>query len=83
MFPGHRARAVAERDLRPGVPFQNGSTAAVDDAYIQDSILEPNKQVVAGYRPIMPSYAGVISDADLAQLVAYIKSLGEGNQQTP
>lgn len=65
------------------VPLQNGSTAAVEDAYIQDSILEPNKQVVAGYRPIMPSYAGVISDADLAQLVAYIKSLGEGNQQTP
>ena len=62
------------------VPLQNGSTAAADDAYIQDSILEPNKQVVAGYRPIMPSYAGVISDADLAQLVAYIKSLGEGNR---
>lgn len=62
------------------VPLSNGSTVVADDAYIRDSILQPKKQVVAGYLPIMPSFAGAISDADLAKLVAYIKSLGTGGQ---
>jgi cytochrome c oxidase subunit 2 len=65
------------------VPLQNGSTVVADDAYIRDSILEPRKQIVAGYKPIMPSFAGAISDGELAELVAYIKSLGQGSNGTP
>lgn len=64
------------------VPLSTGSTVIANDAYIRDSILEPKKQVVAGYKPIMPSFKGVISDAELAELVAYIKSLGEESEQT-
>ena len=60
------------------VPLENGSTVMADDGYIRDSILQPRKQTVAGYKPIMPSFSGAISDADLAKLVAYIKSLGAG-----
>jgi cytochrome c oxidase subunit 2 len=33
--------------------------------------------VVAGYAPIMPSFRGQISEEQLMQLVAYIKSLRE------
>lgn len=65
------------------VPLSDGSTVVADDAYIRDSILEPRKQIVAGYKPIMPSFAGTISDADLAKLVAYIKSLSEGGKPPP
>jgi cytochrome c oxidase subunit 2 len=65
------------------VPLQDGSTVIADDAYLRASILEPAKQIVAGYRPIMPSFAGAISDADLASLVAYIKSLSAGNEPAP
>ena len=43
------------------VPLQDGSTVVADDAYIHDSILQPKKQVVAGYRPVMPSFAGAMS----------------------
>jgi cytochrome c oxidase subunit 2 len=59
------------------VPLQDGTTVAADDAYIRDSILEPKKQIAVGYRPVMPSFAGAISESELTQLVAYIKSLGE------
>ena len=46
-----------------------------DDRYIHDSILEPRSQIVAGYPPIMPSFAGQIGEDDVFKLVAYIKSL--------
>jgi mono/diheme cytochrome c family protein len=31
----------------------------------------------------MPSFAGKISDADVAELVAYIKSLGDEGEHKP
>lgn len=65
------------------VPLSNGKTVVADSAYIRDSILMPGKDVVAGYSPIMPSFAGKISSADLAQLVAYIKSLGGETREAP
>jgi cytochrome c oxidase subunit 2 len=64
------------------VPLSDGSTVTADDAYIRDSILQPRKQIVAGYKPVMPSFAGAIPDAELTQLIAYVKSLGEGSEQT-
>jgi mono/diheme cytochrome c family protein len=32
---------------------------------------------VAGYDPLMPSYADELSEAELSQLVGYIKSLAD------
>ena len=48
-----------------------------DDRYIHDSILLPQKQIVASYGPpsVMPSYAGQIGEEEVFQLVQYIKSL--------
>ncbi|HET7883462.1 MAG TPA: cytochrome c oxidase subunit II [Acetobacteraceae bacterium] len=62
------------------VPLSDGSTVTADDRYIRDSILFPRQQVVASYQPVMPSFKGVIGEEDLLKLVAYIKSLGAGNQ---
>ncbi len=45
-----------------------------------NSILAPEKQVVASYAPVMPSFAGQISEEDLLKLIAYIKSLGPERQ---
>ena len=58
------------------VPLSDGSTVTADDRYIRDSILQPKRQVVASFDPIMPSFAGVIGEDDLVRLVAYIESLG-------
>jgi cytochrome c oxidase subunit 2 len=57
------------------VALANSSTVIADERYIRDSILQPRKDIVAGYDPIMPSFAGIISDADLNRLVTYIRSL--------
>lgn len=59
------------------VPLGDGSVAVADAAYIRRSILEPSADIVAGYaRPsIMPTYAGQVSEEQLFQLVAYVRSL--------
>lgn len=57
------------------VTLQDGSTVQADVNYLRDSILNPASQIVAGYPPVMPSYQGQLSEEQLFQLVAYIKSL--------
>ena len=46
------------------VHLQDGRTLIADENYIRDSILLPKKDVVAGFEPIMPSFAGQISEED-------------------
>ena len=47
-----------------------------DYRYLRDSILMPRSEVVAGYEPVMPSFAGQIPEDDLQKLLAYIESIG-------
>ncbi len=58
------------------VPLADGSVVTADEAYIRDSILLPGKQVAAGYAPIMPSFAGKISEQAIMELIAFIKAGG-------
>jgi cytochrome c oxidase subunit 2 len=58
------------------VPLSDGSVVVADERYVRDSILNPKAQVAAGYDPVMPTFAGQISEDDLAKLVAYIESIG-------
>lgn len=57
------------------VPLQDGTVTTADDRYIRNSILQPRSQIAAGYEPVMPSFAGKISEGELIRIVAYIKSL--------
>jgi cytochrome c oxidase subunit 2 len=41
----------------------------------------PNKQVAAGYKPIMPPFGNVLGEEQVTQLEAYIRSLGTGDQR--
>ena len=54
-----------------------GETVRADEAYIRESILNPRAKLVAGYGPIMPTFQGQLSEEELTQLVAYIKSLAQ------
>jgi cytochrome c oxidase subunit 2 len=62
---------------RLGEPVAEAGCGAVivDNDFIRESILDPTAVVAAGFPPIMPSFAGKVSDRDLAALVAYIASL--------
>jgi cytochrome c oxidase subunit 2 len=57
------------------VHLADGRTVTADEAYLRDSILLPDKDVVAGFAPIMPSFSGTVSESQVIQLVAYLKSL--------
>jgi len=59
------------------VPLSDGSIVTANDEYIRDSILLPQKQIAAGYPPIMPTFQNVLSEEEVLKLVAYIKSLGQ------
>ncbi|MGH8106731.1 MAG: c-type cytochrome, partial [Arenimonas sp.] len=54
----------------------DGSSVLVDEAFLRQSILEPNATVIAGFSPMMPSYE--LSPEQVDALVAYAKSLSEG-----
>ena len=57
------------------VLFADGTTAVADDAYIRESILQPKAKIVAGYQPVMPTFQGLVSEEQILNLTAYIKSL--------
>ncbi len=57
------------------VLFADGSTAVADEAYIRESIVQPNAKVVAGYQPVMPTFQGLVTEEQILNLTAYIKSL--------
>jgi len=61
-----------------GKPVQlaDGATVLADDNYVRESILDPKAKVTAGFQPIMPTFQGIVSEEQLLQLTAYIKSLG-------
>jgi cytochrome c oxidase subunit 2 len=65
------------------VTLTGGQSIAADDQYLRDAILKPSAQGIAGYKSIMPSYQGQISEENLALLIAYIKSLSTPNPPSP
>lgn len=52
-----------------------GTTVAVDENYLRESILEPQAKVVAGFQPVMPTFKGVLSDRQVDGLIEYIKTI--------
>ena len=59
------------------VSLEDGRTVVADENYIRESILNPGAKIVSGFKPIMPTYQGQVSEESLMSLVAYIKSLSE------
>ncbi|MFC4932930.1 cytochrome c oxidase subunit II [Massilia sp. GCM10023247] len=58
------------------VHLQDGRELTADEAYVRDSILLPRKDVVAGYAPIMPSFAGQVDEEELLAIIEYIRESG-------
>jgi len=55
--------------------LDNGTEIIADEAYLTESMMDPNAKIVAGYTAVMPSYQGKLSGPETAALVEYIKSL--------
>lgn len=65
------------------VQLESGQTVVADEAYLRESILNARARVVAGYQPVMPTYQGQLTEEQVLQLIAYIKSLGKEGQGRP
>lgn len=65
------------------VLLDDGRTVTADENYVRESILNPGAKVVAGFKPIMPSFQGQVSEESLMALVAYVKSLATPQQGEP
>jgi cytochrome c oxidase subunit II len=65
------------------VLLDDGRTVTADDAYIRESILNPGGKVVAGFRPIMPTFQGIVNEEQILSLLAYVKSLSQPEQREP
>jgi cytochrome c oxidase subunit 2 len=65
------------------VNLSDGTTVVADDAYLRESIIYPSAKIVAGFPPIMPTYKGQVTEEQLLQLIAYIKSLSREEGKAP
>ncbi len=59
------------------VLLEGGRSVTADENYIRESILDPGAKIVNGYKPVMPTFQGLVSEEQLNALVAYVKSLSE------
>jgi cytochrome c oxidase subunit II len=77
MGPGWMARGPSLQGVYGHqVPLEGGGSVLADESYLRESILLPAAKVVRGWQPIMPTYQGQVSEEQLIDLIAYIKSLG-------
>jgi len=65
------------------VQLQGGGTVLFDEGYVRESITNPQAKLVQGFGPIMPTFQGQVSEDQLVQLIAFIKSLQAGGQTPP
>ena len=57
------------------VHLRDGRTVIADEDYIRESILDPGAKIVAGWENIMPTFKGQVSEEEIIELIAFIKSL--------
>ncbi len=59
--------------------LMSGKTVKVDEQYVLDSIMQPEKDVVEGFGPVtkMNSFKGILNQEDVNHVIAYLKQLKE------
>lgn len=57
------------------VTLEDGTKVTADDEYLRTAILAGRDEVVDGYANIMPVYKGIVSDEEVADIIAYLHDL--------
>jgi cytochrome c oxidase subunit 2 len=57
------------------VALADGRTVVADENYLRESIMNSQAKIVKGYQGIMPAFQGMVSEENLMELIAYIKTL--------
>ncbi len=63
--------------------FVDGSTETADALYLRDKILDPQQKKTKPGTVEMPSYRGVLSEAQVESLVLYIRNLAKPERAAP
>jgi cytochrome c oxidase subunit 2 len=82
----HSANAAARAPVLEGlygkpVALNDGQVVMADESYLRESIVYPSAKIVAGYENVMPTFKGQVSEEEIIELIAFIKSLKPG--ETP
>lgn len=56
------------------VRLKGGKTAIAGDKYLRESIINPSEDVAEQYQQVMPSYKGQLTEEQLLDIIAFIKS---------
>jgi len=59
------------------VLLEDGRTVIADENYVRESILNPTAKIMSGFKPVMPTFQGIVTEEQLNALVAYVKSLAQ------
>ncbi|MCF6191786.1 MAG: cytochrome c oxidase subunit II [Candidatus Hydrothermae bacterium] len=59
------------------VALESGEVVRADENYLRESILDPQRKVVKGFQPVMPPFQGILSDAEVDAVIAFLRSLSE------
>jgi cytochrome c oxidase subunit II len=60
--------------------LSNGEKRRVDDSFIHEIVLDPTTLPIAGYPQVMPSFRGEITEQEMLEIIAYLKSLNQPGQ---
>ena len=60
----------------------NGALVNIDESYVRESILTPQRKVVAGFQPVMPTFQGLVNEESVMALIEYVKSLQSSHSGT-
>jgi len=95
LYTRHGCTACHSRDGTPlvGPSFKDlyghefdtvaGTRIVAEDAYIRESITEPNASVILGFQPVMASYNGVVSDKEIEAITAWLKTISSKGETIP
>jgi cytochrome c oxidase subunit II len=61
--------------------LQNGGKREVDEGFIRQIILDPASLPVSGYPQVMPSFRGEVTEEEILEIIAYVKSIGQPQQE--
>lgn len=56
--------------------FTDGTSATADDAYITESIVQPDVKIVEGYQNVMANYS-YLSEGEIQSIIEFIKTLSD------
>lgn len=57
------------------IQLSDGSQVVADENYVRESLFDPTAKGRAGFSPVMPSYRGQLTDADVDALLVFLKSV--------